>query len=805
MGACFYFLTTASPNTTVAIPITLVVVLVNVTFAGFVIPKDRIPVYLVWLYWLTPMSWCIRGVMVNQYRSPEFTSCEYANIDYCTRFKVDSVGEYVLSLYDVPSGRVWIFGGMLYMIALTALLMAAATYVLEYRRFETPEQPTLKRDASLIHPSSTTSTTNSATISPHTPRERDGNVTVIIKPLPEKSFVPLTLAFQDLYYAVPLKTKSKDQPTSIDLLKGVSGFAKPGTMTAPMGSSGAGKTTLMDVIAGRKTGGTIRGKIFVNGYEATDTVIRRCAGYCEQMDVRSEASTFREALTFSAFLRQPSDVPDCVKFDSVYECLDLLDLHPIAKKIIRGSSMEQMKRLTIGVELAAQPSVLFLDESTSGLDAQAAKSIMAGVRDVANTGRTVMCTIHQPSTAVFEVFDNLLLLKKGGEMVYFGEIGDESRSLIMYFESIPGILRMERGANPATWMLECIGVGVGGGASASSPIATDFMRIFQRSALKQSLDRHLSDEGVTRPSPRFTELRYSNKRAASELMQLRFLLCRTMATYWRTASYNLTRIVIATAIACVFAAVFAGAEYTTYQGINGGVSMVFLSTVFCGIVSFFSVLPVAFAERASFYRERASQAYNALWYFFALSMAEIPYVLGSSLVFTLIFYPSVGFTGFHTGLLYWLNTALLTLMQTYTGQLVAFALPSEQLALLVSVLLNTIFFLFMGFNPPVSAVPSGFRWLNHVVPKRYSFSILTALVFADCPADDDDSNALGCQPLVGAPPTMQPYANVREYVESVFGARHDDIARNVGVVLLAIVVIRVLGLLALRFVNHQKR
>ncbi|KAG2769804.1 hypothetical protein PC112_g25456 [Phytophthora cactorum] len=168
-----------------------------------------------------------------------------------------------------------------------------------------------------------------------------------------------------------------------------------------MGSSGAGKTTLMDVIAGRKTEGTIKGKILLNGYEATDLAIRRSTGYCEQMDIHSEAATFREALTFSSFLRQDSSVPDSKKYDSVNECLDLLDMHSIADKIIRGSSVEQMKRLTIGVELAAQPSVLFLDEPTSGLDARSAKMIMDGVRKVADSGRTIVCTIHQPSTEVF--------------------------------------------------------------------------------------------------------------------------------------------------------------------------------------------------------------------------------------------------------------------------------------------------------------------------------------------------------------------------------------------------------------------
>ncbi|KAG7397092.1 hypothetical protein PHYBOEH_001243 [Phytophthora boehmeriae] len=174
-----------------------------------------------------------------------------------------------------------------------------------------------------------------------------------------KHFVPVSVAFKDLWYAVPDPTNPKE---TIDLFKGISGYALPGTITALMGSSGAGKTTLMDVIAGRKTGGKIQGQILLNGHPATDLAIRRSTGYCKQMESHSESSTIREALTFN--------------------------------QIIRGSSAELMKRLTIGMELAAQPSVIFLDEPTRGLDARSAKLIMDGVRKVADTGHTIICTIH---------------------------------------------------------------------------------------------------------------------------------------------------------------------------------------------------------------------------------------------------------------------------------------------------------------------------------------------------------------------------------------------------------------------------
>ncbi|KAH7477094.1 ABC transporter G family member 38 [Phytophthora ramorum] len=557
----------------------------------------------------------------------------------------------------------------------------------------------------------------------------------------------------------------------------------------------------MDVIAHRKPGGSVRGRILLNGHAATDLAMRRCTGYCEQTDVHCEGATFREALTFSAFLRQPAEVPDSVKQDTVQECLDLLDLHPIADRIVRGASMEQLKRLTVGVELAAQPSILFLDEPTSGLDAAAAKAIMQGVQKVARSGRTVLTTIHQPSAEVFALFDSVLLLQRGGRTVYFGDVGPNCRDLVQYFEQLPGVAPLQPEANPATWMLECIGAGVNTGSKSSGGM--DFADIFKTSKLQRQLETAMQEPGVACPSENHAELTFASKRAAGALVQLDFLLQRSFRSYWRTASYNITRAGISLVLALIFGVAFLEADYGSYAGANAGVGMLFIATGFNGIVSFFGVLPVAVGDRASFYRERAGQTYSALWYFMAGSIVEIPYVFASTLLFSVVFYPMVGFTGgIASGALFWVNTALLVLLQVYMGQLLAYALPTAELAMVVGVVVNTASFLFMGFNPPVNSIPAGYKWLYQIVPLRYSFSALAALVFADCPAPGDSD--IGCRALLDAPVTLT-FSTVKDYVEYTFGARHDQLLRNMGVVVLIIVILRVLGLLALRFVNYERR
>ncbi|RLN50507.1 hypothetical protein BBJ28_00017468 [Nothophytophthora sp. Chile5] len=801
MGMWFFFLTTVAPNGDVATPLGMVSILVFIIFAGFIVTKDLIPDYLIWAHWISPLTWTLKALAINQYRSGTFDVCVYEDVDYCASYNGLTMGEYYLGIFGMDTDKTWIPYGIIYTAVIYVLFMFLSFLGLEYVRYESPQnvdvsEKPLKHESYVL-----AQTPNSAqSTAPVDYRVVEMNTR-------EKNFVPVTVAFQNLRYSVPDPHNPKE---SLELLKGISGFALPGSVTALMGSSGAGKTTLMDVIAGRKTGGKITGQILLNGYEASDLAVRRCTGYCEQMDVHSEAATIREALTFSSFLRQDSSVSTIKKYDSVNECIELLGLEDIADQIIRGSSVEQMKRLTIGVELAAQPSVIFLDEPTSGLDARSAKLIMTGVRKVADSGRTIICTIHQPSTEVFYLFDSLLLLKRGGDMVYFGELGENCRNLVDYFENIPGVMPLPIEYNPATWMLECIGAGVSSGSGSG----TDFVDCFNRSSYKQLLDTNMAKEGVAVPSPDLPEIAFTQKRAANSVTQMKFVVSRFFQMYWRTPTYNLTRMVLQVFMALLFGIVFVDAQYESYTGLNSGVGMVFMAVVFNAFVAFESILPLACAERAAFYRERASQTYNAFWHFVGSTLAELPYCFVSSLLFTLVFYPMVGFEGFGTAVLFWLTGSLLTLMQVYMGHMLANALPSEELATVVGVLFNSVFMMFMGFSPPAYAIPSGYTWLFKISPLKFPLSIMVALVFADCdelPEWDEElgqyinvGSKLGCKPMKNAPVTVG-HITIKEYTEEYFGMKHDQIAQNFAIVIGLIVLYRVVGLLALRFINHQKR
>ncbi|OQR95257.1 ATP-binding Cassette (ABC) Superfamily [Achlya hypogyna] len=785
----FFLMAAVSPNLNVAQPLSMMTILLFVIFAGFIMSSADMPDYFIWLYWIDPFAWTIRALAINQYSAAEFQVCVYKGINYCAA-KGDKFGNVMLQTFGLKTHTVWIWYGVIFMAATYVVFLGLAFVALEYLRYDGVESTAVNVAA----------IPNDESIYVEPPKTPAGAVAVRVNDTePQRANVFVTLAFQNLWYSVPNPTKGEPD---LQLLKGINGYALPGTITALMGSSGAGKTTLMDVIAGRKTGGKIEGQILLNGYPATDLAIRRSTGYCEQMDIHSESATFREAFQFSAMLRQSDDIPAEEKMAFAEECLELLDMKNLGDKIIRGASVEQMKRLTIGVELAAAPSVLFLDEPTSGLDARSAKIIMTGIRKIASTGRTVVCTIHQPSTEVFEMFDSLLLLKRGGETVFFGDLGHQASHLIEYFKAIPNTPPLLPGANPATWMLEVIGAGV----EAKNANPMDYVQLFNASAERQQLTDALAIHANVHPS--LPELTFANKRAASSMTQFKMVTQRFFRMYWRTPSYNNTRVFISIFLAVLFGLVYRGVDYTTFSGATGGVGMVFLTSLFVGMISFNSVIPLSGEERASFYRERASQTYNALWYFVGSTLAEIPYVFLTTFVFTIIYYPFVGLNeSVGACLFYGFNLSMMVLMNVYMGQLMAYSMPNVEVAALVGILFNSIFFLFMGFTPTASNIPSGYRWLYTITPPKYSMAILTAETFAKCTSNGTE---LGCQPMKAVPPSILQAMNkssitVKEYIEHTYEMYYDDSLQNILVVLGCIVLFRVLAMLSLRYVNHQKR
>ena len=181
----------------------------------------------------------------------------------------------------------------------------------------------------------------------------------------------------------------------------------------------------------------------------------------QQQDLHLETATVRESLRFSAMLRQPKTVSKLEKYEYVEGVIKMLGMEDFAEAIVgvpgEGLNVEQRKLLTIGVELAAKPKLLlFLDEPTSGLDSGSSWAICDFLRKLANQGQAILCTIHQPSAILFQQFDRLLFLRRGGQTVYFGDIGKNSRTLLDYFERNEA-RQCATEENPAEYILEIAG------------------------------------------------------------------------------------------------------------------------------------------------------------------------------------------------------------------------------------------------------------------------------------------------------------------------------------------------------------
>ncbi|GAB9474811.1 Atp-binding protein, partial [Globisporangium polare] len=219
-AAWFFFLTALAPNTNIANPVAHVSILFFVIFAGFIVTKSQIPDYFIWVYWISPVSWSFRALAVNNYRSSPLDVCEYQGVDYCKDFG-KKMGEYYLSLFDVPSEKEWVLYGILFMICLYVLFMIMGYFVLEYIRYEAPENVSISKpdeveDGYIFVESPKNSGTSSGSNS------TKGDVVMLDVTTVDLNFVPVTLAFTDLWYTVPLPSNPKE---TIDLLKGITGYA----------------------------------------------------------------------------------------------------------------------------------------------------------------------------------------------------------------------------------------------------------------------------------------------------------------------------------------------------------------------------------------------------------------------------------------------------------------------------------------------------------------------------------------------------------------------------------------------------
>lgn len=524
-------------------------------------------------------------------------------------------------------------------------------------------------------------------------------------------------------------------PETRRLLNHVDGWVKPGTLTALMGSSGAGKTTLLDVLASRVTMGTIYGHMFVNGHQRGPS-FQRSTGYAQQQDLHLQTSTVREALRFSAYLRQPSSVSTLEKNEYVETIISILEMDSYADAVVgtpgEGLNVEQRKRLTIGVELAAKPKLLlFLDEPTSGLDSQTAWSVCQLMRKLANHGQAILCTIHQPSALLFQEFDRLLFLARGGRTVYFGDIGKGASTLIRYFES-HGAPPCPPEANPAEWMLSIVGAG---------PVAKanqDYHQVWTKSKEYKKVKRELAKMERDLPNITSTDTAEEAKEANAEfaagmLTQYLQVTKRMLQCTYRNPIYIWSKLALGIFASLLLGFIMFKADLSIRGMENQMICALIFTTVLPAMVQ--QLIPQLHHHRDLFeVRERPSKMYSWFPWVMAQITSELPWqLLIGTLAFICWFYP-VGFyrnmevthTVSERSALTWLNAVTLYMFITTYAQACTIAFDSKEIGGQMAIAFFSTSFHYSG----ILRYPHTFwKFIYRATPfTYYAPSIISALI-----------------------------------------------------------------------------
>ncbi|CAO2208644.1 unnamed protein product [Urochloa humidicola] len=795
-AALFRFIGGAARNMIVANVFASFMLLVVMVLGGFILVREKIKKWWIWGYWISPMMYAQNAISVN-----EMLGHSWNKILNSTASN-ETVGVQVLKSRGVFTEAKWYWIGFGVMVGFTILFNALFTLALTYLKPYGNSRPSVSEEelkekhanmkgevldgnhlvsASSHRSAGINTETDSAILEDDSAPTKRGMI------LP---FVPLSLTFDNIRYSVDMPQEMKAQGVQedrLELLKGVSGSFRPGVLTALMGVSGAGKTTLMDVLAGRKTGGYIEGDISISGYPKKQETFARISGYCEQNDIHSPQVTVYESLLFSAWLRLPKDVDSNTRKIFIEEVMELVELKPLRDSLVglpgvNGLSTEQRKRLTIAVELVANPSIIFMDEPTSGLDARAAAIVMRTVRNTVDTGRTVVCTIHQPSIDIFEAFDELFLMKRGGEEIYAGPLGHHSSQLIKYFEGIQGVGKIKDGYNPATWMLEVTTV------SQEQILGVDFSEIYKNSELYQR-NKALIKES-SQPAQGSSDLHFPTKYARSSITQCMACLWKQNLSYWRNPPYNTVRFFFTTIIALLLGTIFwdLGGKVKTSQDLLNAMGSMYSAVLFIGVMNCTSVQPVVAVERTVFYRERAAGMYSAFPYAFGQVVIELPYALAQDILYGIIVYSMIGFEWTAAKFFWYLFFGYFTLLYfTFYGMMAVGLTPNYHIASIVSSAFYAIWNLFSGFIIPRPRVPIWWRWYCWICPVAWTLYGLVVSQFGDVMTEMDDGRT------------------VKVFIEDYFDFKHSWLGWVAAVVVAFAVLFAALFGFAIMKLNFQKR
>ncbi|KAG1869109.1 ABC-2 type transporter-domain-containing protein [Suillus tomentosus] len=805
MKSFFRAIATSCKTRPSALAVSGIFILLMSLYGGYTIPWPTAPKGLRWIMWLNPLWWSLGGLLVNEFHTidavcstlvpqgPGYENVSLAN-QVCTTVGSQS-GQllvdgniYIALTFDVWYSQLWRNFGVLcaFYLGFLAVFLVAT----EFNTLSTADS------AVVLFKQGTCAIDGDSKVFD----EEKADAEFLSKPLsgvanPSTSVnleeVKDLFTWQHVQYDIPIEGGTKR------LLDDVTGFVAPGKLTALMGESGAGKTTLLNVLAQRVGIGSVTGERFFGG-QPLPIDFQAQTGYCQQLDTHLPEATVREALLFSANLRQPQSVPLAEKEAYVDKCLQMCGLEEYADAIVGSLGVQHRKRTTIAVELAAKPKLLlFLDEPTSGLDSQSAWAIVNVLRELADRGQAILCTIHQPSAELFQVFDRLLLLRKGGQTVYFGDIGENSSTMLNYFER-NGAPRCGSDDNPAEYMLDVIGAG------ATAVSTTDWYNVWKCSQEAAQLQDHIDDlHQQGRSHPQKLGKQYSVF-TTSWLHQFVMLTHRNFQAYWRNPTYIRAKFILNIAGGLLVGFTFFQAN-DSLQGTQNKLFSVFLSLVLC--VPLVHQLMAVYIDIRTVYeiRERPTRMYNWTALVMSQLVAEIPWNITSSAMFFLCWYWTVGYPTGRAGYTFLALSIAFPFYYTTLGHGIASMAPTAPVASIYFTTLVIFMLIFDGVVQPFFEL-NWWKWMYRASPFTYIIQGLlgqavggqtiicssTELVSVNPPMGKTCSEYMdpflkfagGYLTNPGAAEGCQycPYKTTDEYMYSRFNIKYSDHWRNLGII-----------------------
>eukprot|EP00117_Sycon_ciliatum_P036739 scpid32794/ scgid27614/ Protein white len=513
------------------------------------------------------------------------------------------------------------------------------------------------------------------------------------------------------------KLRGEPAPEPKPILKKVSGSVRPGWLVAVMGASGAGKTTLLNALCGRSASNmSLEGVLNINGQLVTPHDIKRISAYVQQQDLAFATLTVFEHLKFQALLRMDKRLSPEERMQRVEDVITELGLQKCRNNKIgsptgvRGISGGELKRLSFASEVLMDPPLLFVDEPTSGLDSFMAQSVISSLQDMAREGRTILCTIHQPPSEVFAMFNRLLLLAEG-KTVYYGPRSEA----LEYFKALEH--PCPDNYNPADHYIYTLAI-----VPQKEDESRERVKVFTDEYDRREQEKEQVDFAKKKSRDVDVDIRAARKlHGESRWTQFKLVMWRTWLTTAREPTLTRVRFMQA-----LFVGVFVGLIFlqvqegqSSVQNLNG---VLFFAVIQASFSVIFSVIQVFPDEKHIFYRDADNHMYKTWIYMLTKTIAEIPFQLTIPLVFQAVIYFMIGLNPradrFFT--LYAVFVTMALAAQSI-GYVISAAVPSVAIGLAVTPPLVIPFMLFGGLFLNSDDIPDYFIWLEYISWIKYGF------------------------------------------------------------------------------------